>query len=62
MEDWPILDHGILSPSGRVSRRAEKAAKERVRKELFGPGIPYPTVWDGLEYHTLVAGTRDGVR
>ncbi len=31
-----MIDHGILSPSGRVSRRARKVALERVRRELFG--------------------------
>lgn len=32
-----MIDHSILSPSGRVSKRQEKTAKERVRLELFGP-------------------------
>lgn len=36
------MDHGILSPSGKVSRRAERAAKERIRKELLPKGIPGP--------------------
>jgi hypothetical protein len=30
------IDHGILSPSGRVSERSRQAAIERTRKELFG--------------------------
>ena len=32
-----MFDHGILSPSGRVSKRSRKAALERARKEIFGP-------------------------
>ena len=39
----PSIDHSLLSPSGRVSKRARKAAQERVRRELFGDGLPYPT-------------------
>ena len=48
MATWPSIDHGILSPSGRVSGRARKAAmqRERVRlgwDQLFAdlvPGLP----------------------
>ena len=41
---WPCIDHSILSPSGRVSKRARKAALERTRKELFGPnGLARPS-------------------
>jgi len=32
----PSIDHGILSPSGRISKRARVAALERTRVELFG--------------------------
>ena len=39
----PAIDHGILSPSGNVSKRAERAAKERMRRELFGDGLEYPS-------------------
>jgi hypothetical protein len=39
----PSIDHSILSPSGRVSKRSEKAAKERASLELFGPqGLARP--------------------
>ena len=38
----PSIDHSILSPSGRVSKRARKAALERARRELFGGGLPMP--------------------
>lgn len=36
--EGPGVDHTLLSPSGRVSKRARKAADERTRRELFGPG------------------------
>ena len=39
----PSIDHSFLSPSGRVSKRARKAAQEITRHELFGDGLPYPT-------------------
>ena len=39
-----MIDHSILSPGGRVSKRAEKSAKERQRKELFGDGLEYPMI------------------
>lgn len=39
----PSIDHSILSPSGRVSKRARRAALERARVELFGPnGLERP--------------------
>ena len=31
------IDHSILSPSGRVSKRARKAAMDRATAELFAP-------------------------
>ena len=37
--DRPSIDHSILSPSGRCSKRARKAALERERKRLFPPGF-----------------------
>jgi len=39
---WPSIDHGILSPSGHVSKRSRKLALERMRRELFGDGLPFP--------------------
>ena len=43
-----MIDHGILSPSGKVSKRARKAALKRCAKELFPddfvwPSTPQPT-------------------
>ncbi len=38
------IDHGILSPSGHVSKRSRKAYLERARQELFGDGLPYPQI------------------
>ena len=38
-----MFDHGILSPSGHVSKRARKAALERARVDIFGPqGLKRP--------------------
>lgn len=34
----------LTSPSGRMSKRARKAAEERIRRELFGDGLPHPQV------------------
>lgn len=45
----PSIDHSLLSPSGRMSKRARAAAQERTRVELFGPNglqrttVPQPT-------------------
>ena len=40
---WPSVDHSLLSPSGRMSKRARKAANDRETKRLFGPnGLAYP--------------------
>lgn len=40
----PSIDHSILSPSGRVSKRARRDAIKRARKELFPDGF-----WDPPE-------------
>lgn len=32
---WPSIDHSTLSPSGRVSARARKAALKREAERLF---------------------------
>ena len=40
----PMIDNGLLSPSGRVSKRARQASNERVRRELFGDGMPFPSL------------------
>lgn len=32
---WPSIDHGLLSPSGRTSKRARKAAMEREQERLW---------------------------
>ena len=39
----PMFDHGILSPSGRVSKRARKAALARAAKDIFPDGLARPT-------------------
>jgi hypothetical protein len=33
----PILDHGILSPNGRVSKATRERDLEKLRQDLFGP-------------------------
>lgn len=42
MRDYiPAMDHSILSPSGRCSKRARAAALKREGERLFPPGF-----WD----------------
>ncbi len=41
MSNWPSIDHSLLSPSGRVSKRARKAAMDCETARLFPPGY-----WD----------------
>lgn len=38
MMERPAVDHGLLSPSGRVSARARRAARRREHARLFPPG------------------------
>jgi hypothetical protein len=35
----PSIDHGILSPNGRVSKRTRKLTLERVKQQLFPEGF-----------------------
>ena len=45
----------MTSPSGSTSKRALKAAQERLRIELFGvEGLPTPTVKQPTEYESLM--------
>ena len=37
----PTVDHSLLSPSGRMSKRARRAAEARETAKLFPPGF-----WD----------------
>ena len=41
---WPSIDHTMLSPSGKVSKRARRAALAREHSRLFPPGF-----WDKPE-------------
>jgi hypothetical protein len=41
---WPSIDHGSLSPSGKVSKRAKRAAKAKARILLFPDGFPGPVL------------------
>lgn len=49
---WPSIDHSLLSPSGRVSKRARAAAMRREAAKLFD-GVdlrsrdpPQPPRWE----------------
>ena len=53
------MDHSVLSPSGRVSKRAEKAAKERVRRELFGDGLAFPSCQQPSKRESLLRQSQD---
>lgn len=55
----PSIDHSYLSPSGRVSRRAKKASDERVRRELFGDGLPMPTCKQPAEAVRLLRQAKE---
>lgn len=46
---WPAIDHTLLSPSGRASKRARRAALEREAKRLFPPGYFDSTSKSDLE-------------
>lgn len=46
------LDHSLLSPSGRLSKRSKKAATERLASQLFGPEYLFE-VWRPL--HTQLS-------
>lgn len=39
--NWPSIDHSLLSPSGKASKRARVAALKREGERLFPPGF-----WD----------------
>lgn len=40
-EPRPAIDHSLLSPSGRISKRAKRVAMAREAARLFPPGF-----WD----------------
>lgn len=44
MKKRPTVDHSVLSPSGRTSKRAREAAIKRTAEKLFPPGY-----WEGLK-------------
>ena len=33
----------LTSPNGKISKRALRAAQERIRRELFGDGLEHPS-------------------
>ena len=47
-KQWPSIDHSILSPSGKISKRARQAAIQREAEILFAdvdlnPPVKQPT-------------------
>ncbi len=45
MKDTMVEAIALSSPSGRMSKRAKKAAQERLRVEIFGEnGLEFPKV------------------
>ncbi len=50
---WPSIDHGVLSPSGRVSKRARKAKLAIEHAKLFPPGY-----WD----KSVLTAAQEAVR
>ena len=57
-----MIDHSILSPSGRVSKAAEKRAKARAALELFPPGYwdpPQQTAEEQLKAQCLALHRTD---
>ncbi len=55
----PSIDHSILSPSGRVSKRARNAALERTRRELFGDGLAFPFCKQPTKRESLLRQARN---
>ena len=66
--NWPSIDHSLLSPSGRMSKRARRAAMDRETKRLFPDGFweskpkPAPTEAEKIahEIEYLERIIRDG--
>lgn len=57
---WPSIDHSLLSPSGRMSKRARAAALERERVKLFGEaGLQRPEPPQSSERQKLEYRLRD---
>jgi len=51
----PSIDHGILSPSGKISKRAREAVLKRMHEELFPEGgLPHPTAKQPAYKQTLL--------
>lgn len=39
----PGVDHSLISPNGRMSKRSKVLAQERTRRALFGDGLAFPS-------------------
>ena len=56
----PSIDHSLISPSGRMSKRARSAALERERVRLFGEaGLQRPTPKQPTELQRIEWRIRD---
>lgn len=44
----------LASPSGKISKRSLKSAQEKIRKELFGSGLAFPSVNQPSERASLL--------
>lgn len=56
----PSIDHGLLSPSGHMSKRARKFYQDRTAKELFGEkGIPAPSAIQPTEKERLLYWAKE---
>lgn len=51
---WGALDHGDLSPSGRVSRRARDAARRRHQKRVAAEAAAIEEYHAGVDAGTIV--------
>jgi len=62
MYKGPSIDHSLLSPSGRMSKRAREAAMRREAERLFAgidlnPPVPQPT--EAVRLRRAAAQLRD---
>lgn len=56
---WPSIDHTLLSPSGKVSKRARKAAMDRETARLFPEGLERPKTPQPSEKDVLLRRARE---
>ena len=54
MNDTMVEAIAQSSPSGGMSKRARMAARERLRRQLFGDGLPFPKAKQPTKKETLL--------